>query len=94
MITRQKYQSCCGSNGFVFIMDKPIRKSQMHLFIELGYTVPDDYLNNGIFFVQKEYLVSNAAFGSTKVTVRCNGKNCATLINKFQEDLEKAINSI
>lgn len=92
MITRHIVKSCCGSSGLVFETDKPIRKSQIHLFKEAGYLVPENFLNAGLFYVQKEFLIATASFGSTKISVRCNGEKCSQLLDEFGICLERAIN--
>jgi hypothetical protein len=93
MITRQAVNSCCGSKGFLFLLDKPIRKPQMKIFQDAAYLVPDLYLNAGLFYVQKEFMIATGSFGSTKISIKCNGAKCAELLDQFQILLEKAINS-
>lgn len=94
MITRHIVKSCCNSNGFVFEMDKPIRKSQMKIFKEAGYLVPDNFLVAGLFYVQKDFLIATASFGSNKISVRCNGEKCSDYLDNFQFNLEKAISTL
>lgn len=91
MITRHIVKSCCGSNGFIFEMDRPIRKSQVKIFKESGYLVPEIFLSAGLFYVQKDFLIATASFGANKISVRCNGVGCSDLLDDFQLLLEKAI---
>jgi len=93
MITRHLVKSCCGSNGLVFEMDKPIRKFQIKIFKEAGYLVPENFLAAGLFYVQKEFLIATASFGANKISVRCNGDKCPSYLDDFQACLEKAINT-
>lgn len=93
MITRHIVKSCCGSNGYVFEMDKPIRKSQMKIFQEAGYHVPENFMAAGLFYVQRDFLIGTASFGTNKITVRCNGDRCSSYLDDFQLCLEKAINT-
>lgn len=92
MITRHIVKSCCNSNGFIFEIDKPIRKSQMKIFQEAGYLVPETFLAAGLFYVQKEFLIATASFGANKISVRCNGDKCSDYLDQFQSHLETAIN--
>jgi len=92
MITKHIVKSCCGSSGFIFEMDKPIKKNQMTLFQDNGYLIPEVYLNAGIAYIQKQFLIATGSFGSTKLSVRCNGGTCTELLNEFESLLEKAIN--
>lgn len=93
MITRHIVKSCCGSSGLVFETDKPIRKSQINIFKEAGYLVPENFLNAGLFYVQKEFLIATASFGANKISVRCNGEKCHQLMDELHLLLEKAVNS-
>lgn len=93
MITRHNVKSCCGSSGFIFETDKPIRKSQIQSFKDNGYLVPENFLNAGLFYVQKEFLIATASFGANKISVRCNGERCSELMDDFQILLDKAINT-
>lgn len=92
MIIRHLVKSCCGSNGLIFETDKPIRKSQIKIFKEAGYLVPDNFLAAGLFYVQKDFLIATASFGSNKISVRCNGEKCSDYLDAFALCLEQAIN--
>jgi len=94
MITRHLVKSCCGSSGFIFETDKPIRKNQVKVFMEAGYLVPENFLAAGLFYVQKEFLIATASFGANKISVRCNGERCSELMDQFQILLDKAINTV
>lgn len=93
-VTRNYVKGCCGGSGtIVFYTDRPIVKHQVQVFKDAGYTVPEHYLNNGIFYVRKESLFGTASFGMTKVNVRCGLHRRDELLNEFEQVLEKAINS-
>lgn len=92
MITRHIVKSCCGARSLIFETDKPVRKSQVQVFKNAGYIVPDNFYNAGLFYIQRGNLVASASFGATKIAVRCNGENCADLLDDFSILLEQAIN--
>lgn len=92
MITRHIVKSCCGSRSFIFETPKPIRKFQTKPFRDAGYLVPDNFFNVGIFYVQKNQLIATSSFGTTKISIRCNGDNCSQLLDDFSLLLEQAIN--
>lgn len=93
MITRHAVKSCCGASSLIFETDKPIRKSQVQVFKDSGYLVPESYLNLGIFYVQKQTLIATASFGANKITVRCKGKGCAEQLDELALLMEQAINT-
>lgn len=92
MITRHIVKSCCGSRSFIFETDKPIRKSQMDVFRNAGYSIPDNFYNAGLFYVQNGNFVASSSFGATKISIRCSGDNCSQLIDNFSLLLEQAVN--
>lgn len=93
MITRHIVKSCCGSSGFIFETDKPIRKFQIKIFKEAGYLVPENFSAAGLFYVQKDFLIATASFGANKISVRCNGDKCSDYLDQFQLHLETAIST-
>lgn len=91
MITRHTTKSCCGSKSLIFETDKPVRKSQVQLFKDKGYFVPDNFLNVGIFYAKKGLLVATGSFGGNRLDVKCSGEQVSALLDEFQADLEEAI---
>ena len=73
-------------------LDKPIRKSQMQVFKDAGYMVPDNFYHNGVFYVQKTNLVATCAYGTKRISVRCHGPGCDDKISAFSDLIEKAVN--
>ncbi len=89
---RNTVKSCCGSSVHIFATDKPIRKNQVSMFRDAGYSIPEHFLNAGIFYVQSGRLIASASFGSTQISVRCSG-DCEPLLTTFGDLLERATNS-
>lgn len=92
MTTRHIVKSCCGKKAIVFQTDKPIRKSQIQVFKDAGFLVPENYLNLGIFYVQKNFLIATASFGSNKINARCHGDKCSEQLDEFGNLLDIATN--
>lgn len=92
MITRHIVKSCCQNVSQIFQTDKPIIKSQMQVFRDAGFLVPENFFNAGVFYVQSTGLIATSSFGTTQIHVRCNGSNCEDLLNNFERLLEQAIN--
>lgn len=88
---RTIHKLCCGSKAMILQIDKAIRKSQIDVFIKNGYTVPENYLRSGIFYVKKGDLVATCAYGTTKVQVRFTNLVSEQEIDHFQSILETAI---
>ena len=79
--------------SYLFLTDKPIRKSQIQIFKDHGYLMPEHFYNSGIFYVQKQGLIANSSFGVCKINVRCGGNDCENKLKEFESILEQAINS-
>lgn len=93
MITRHQFKACCGAAVFYFEADKPIKKHQLQHFINAGYFSPQNFIDAGVFYVEiGNKLIASASFGSTRISVRCNGDKCAEHLDSFQALLETAIN--
>lgn len=75
-------KSCCGSQSLIAECSKAIRKNKIHLFRDAGYFIPDNFFDVGIFYVTKDKLTATAAYGSTKISLRCGG-NCDAAIAEF-----------
>lgn len=78
--------------AYLFVMDKPIRKSQIQVFKDAGYLMPDHFFKSGIFYIQKQGLIANSSYGVCKINVRCSGE-CEEKLKELEIVLEKAINS-
>lgn len=91
LVTRDQIKSCCGSASFVFQLKKAIKKSHISLFKAQGYSVPKNFLDIGIFYVQKGNLVATASFGATRISVRCNGNDCGKMMDELQLLFEVAL---
>lgn len=92
-VKRQQVKSCCGSSSFIFETEKPIKKSQIAVFTQAGYFVPQNFLDAGIFYVQLGNMIATGSFGSNRINVRCNGPKCAEHFDSLSKILEKAVNS-
>ncbi len=92
-VTRHITKSCCGSQTFVLETNLPIRKSQLQAFKDAGFIIPDNFLQAGIFYAQLGGFIATCAYGSCRVSIRCNGTNCIQLIASFEALLDKAVNS-
>jgi len=87
-------RSCCGNSDSITIhTDKPIKKEQVQIFIDSGYTVPTHYTNNGIFYVRKETLTASASFGMRKFNVKVGNHRKQEQLDEFCRVLELAINA-
>lgn len=91
MLIRHTVRSCCGSSNIIVEVDKPIRKSQMQVFREAKFFVPENFFQAGIFYVQSKQLIATASFGSNRISLRCSGPECEALITAFEFLLEKAV---
>lgn len=92
-VTKHISKSCCGSQTYILETSKPIRKSHMHFFCDAGYVAPENFLQAGVFYVQKGSMIATTAFGTTRINIRCNGSSCVQLIAEFEQLLDKAVNS-
>lgn len=92
-ITRTTTKTCCGNSSYIFTSAKPLRKSQVQVFRDAGYFVPDDWFQRGLFWVKKGNLIVTASYGSGTFQVRCYGDDCPALLDSFAESLEQAVNS-
>ncbi len=68
----------------MFEIDTPINKSHLQKFNERGYVSPLFFAKSGIFHVQMTGLVATAPFGTTRVSVKCGGKNCDKRIAELE----------
>ena len=89
MIKRHQVRTCCGTKGYVFEVDKPVKREHMPAFQKAGYAVPPQYHKSGMFHVQIKGLVATAPFGTTKVQVRCSSGICRQLFDSFANLLEQ-----
>lgn len=88
---RNIIKSCCGSSNLILTTDKPIRKSQVRVFRDNGFFIPENFFQSGILYVQKGTLIATASFGSTRINVRCSGADCESMMKSFEILLEQAI---
>ena len=91
-VTWRTAKSCCGSASLSVETDKSLRKHQLNVFIDAGYTAPQLYIEAGVFYVSKNGLVATGPYGSTRFVVRCAG-GCDQQKQEFAETLERAINT-
>lgn len=77
-------KSCCGADQYNFILDSAVKKSHVQKFKEAGYNIPQHFIDAGLFYVYKDGVIANAAFGSTQVKVRFSKKSEEQLKN-FEE---------
>lgn len=92
-VKRHKVKSCCRTHSFTFETNKPIKKNHISIFQNAGYVAPPNFITAGIFYVRGNGIIAQSSFGSTKINVRCSGSNCATILNQFENILDKAVNS-
>ena len=92
-ITRHKIKGCCGSLVYVFDMDKPIKKTQIQIFKDANYSVPQNFQTLGIFYVAMGSLIATSSFGAKSINIKCFGANCNKLLDDFAIILETAISS-
>ncbi len=87
-------KACCGnSDNITVFSDKPIKKEQVQIFIDSGYTVPPHYTNNSIFYARKETLTASASLGTRKFNIKVGNHRKQEQLDEFIRVLELAINS-
>lgn len=91
-LIQHKIKSCCGSNSFVFEVNKPIKKNHLQKFKDAGYSVPQNFAIAGVFYVCMNNLIATSSFGSTKIQVKCHG-NCKQIMDNFGKLLDEVVNS-
>jgi hypothetical protein len=91
MIKRHHVKSCCGSKGYIFETDKPIKKCHLGAFKAAGYLSPPHYNKVGVFYAEHKGLVATASFGSTRIQVRCSSGRCRQLLDSFANLLEQTV---
>lgn len=89
MINLITSKSCCGSKALIAETVRAVKKSSTNIFKDAGYFVPDNFFNSGIFYVNKNNLTATAAFGATKISIRCGGNDCAEQVEEFVALLEQ-----
>lgn len=95
MTVELKYtKSCCGNSSAITAHTTlPIKKEQIQIFVDAGYTVPVHYTNNGIFYVRKDTLTASASIGMRKFNVKVAAHRKQEQLDEFVRVLEQAINS-
>ena len=93
MIKRHAIKSCCGRKTFIFETDKPMRKAQLQVFLDKGYSAPDSYRQMGIFYVTKDKLIATGPYGSNRISIYCHGDGCESKLNSFETLLDQAVNT-
>lgn len=88
-VTLINTQSCCSSKSLIAETQKAIRKTHINTFKDAGYFVPDNFFQAGIFYVHRGSLTATAAFGSTKISIRCAGNSCVEQVNELVSILEQ-----
>ena len=91
-IIRHKVQSCCGHNSFIFECNKPVKKNCVEHFRKAGYITPQNFIISGVFYVAIKNLIATAAFGSTRIQIKCYGNNCRQLMDDFAILLDQFVN--
>lgn len=85
-------KACCGNQVTIYQPGSPIRKFQVRVFKENGYSVPDNFYNAGIFYVFKGSVIATASFGTSKISVRAGKDQAAlTTLIEFESLLEQAV---
>jgi hypothetical protein len=92
MIKRYAVKSCCGKSNYIFQTDLPVKKKHLVVFTGAGYTAPESYSQHGLFYIRGKGLTASASFGTTRISVRCGGADCAQKMDEFAELLEQALN--
>ena len=93
VIKRRVIKSCCGRQNFFFETEKPIRKFQLPILERAGYSAPKNFYVAGIFYVRGHDVVATSAYGTTRISVHCHGKNCEEQLDAFEKIIEEAVNS-
>ncbi len=91
MVTRHKVKSCCNQQSLIFETNHPVLKTQANAFRAAGYLIAPSFYDIGVFYAQKGQLHATAAFGATKISVRCGGNNCPDLLDEFERVLDQAV---
>lgn len=89
MIKKHTVKSCCGSKSFLFEIETAISKAHLEKFSKLGYLTPGQFTRSGIFYIQKQGLIARASFGTTKISVVCDGKGCQQLLAELENTLDE-----
>lgn len=85
MITKHNVRSCCGSkNTFLWDLPAPLKKEHSVAFKAAGFVVPLHMNRTGMFFVERKGLVASAPFGSSKLNVRCNLRDCTEALASLE----------
>ena len=92
MRSKNKLESCCGSEAYVYVLETPILKEHLKVFEDAGFRVLNHFRKVGILSAKKKGITFQITFGQTKMTTRCSGKNCVTLwdeLDKIILEIEK-----
>lgn len=90
-IKRQIITACCGGgSSIIFYLDAPLLKQHISIFKDAGYTIPQHYINSGIFYARKDNLNASGTLGTTKITVKCSISDREHKLNEFEQLLEQA----
>lgn len=93
MATRHTIKSCCGRKTFIFETSKPIRKFQLPLFKQEGFSAPENFKVAGIFYVSDGNVIATAPFGSNRISVYCHGDECEQKLDVFEELLDRVVST-
>ena len=89
MVRRRVTKGCCGRKSIIMITDKPVRREHVSLFQAAGFQCPENYIRSGLLYARMGGFIGTVTFGICNVNVRCNGRGCDDIINKFQSVLEQ-----
>lgn len=91
-ITKHEIQSCCGTKTLMFDLSSPLKREYIEAFAAEGYSTQKNFLDVGIFYVEKDGVIANGGFNTLKVNVRCSkGQNCEQKLNDFETLLNRII---
>lgn len=90
MIIIRTIKACCDTEVCVAEADKPLRKHQVQVFRDAGYSLPEQYLKIGVVYLEKKGLVVTGSYGQSRLHIRASKPE---LIEEFKKLLEQAINS-
>jgi hypothetical protein len=84
-LERMKIKACCGSVSTAFKIYKPLTKDILPLLVDKGFTEAKHFTKSGMLYAENESLIINGTFGSNIIHLKCKVKECADLINSFEE---------
>ena len=86
---KETTQACCGRTSITYVINKPILKEHINMFIQAGFLIPERYLKSNLFYARREGFTATCSFGLARIIARCSGNNCSSHFNLFESLLSK-----